>query len=632
MGSPNFHRPTVVCILALPIICAIGSGVRAGGRLPEPGIPQSCGVQLKSHNFTVETLQQVHRLGFRVVRRGFYWTSIEKEKGVYGFDDYDPQMEHAKKLGLTVVGCLFGNNKLHENDGRGGIQTDAGRRGFAGFAAAVASRYKDHDVLWEIWNEPNVRTFWRKDGKHNSEEFAAEYTELAKAVVPAMLRADADCFVMAGSVSNYWEPSYEWTESCFKQGILKTGILGWSVHPYGVKTPEESAVGHARTRALLAKYGAAELPMLNTERGFAVKETVEGFSGGSRQRAHEFQAWHFIRQVLIDQLHGIRSTIWYEWDGAEFGIAEDNGTRPGYRAGRAMFEQLDGYRVVERLESDSDRDYVLVHENQAGQRRLAAWTSPPPGGAPDEAKIHDVAVHVVEPLGGADLEGEARKIDMTVATIRLTLSGAPQYVTVPTDVRLGRCTSQTAISIAQQTARPQAEQPVEIPAGAVDLQLFEEAAAWRFVKNTGEGAFTLGAAVDDTPVGILAYDFTKSKSRSTPYVLATVPVSIAEGARELRIHARSPIPQKLTFRVVDSTGQTHQYKGRITGTGQWEAIRIPLTRRLEHWSGAADGKIHYPIKSVVFSVPLPAERAKIGKVEYSQVVVDYGDAPAPNEQ
>ena len=100
-----------------------------------------------------------------MVRRGFYWTSVEKEKGVYDFSDYNVQMGHAKKLGLTVVGCLFGNNKLYEDDGLGGIQTEPGRKGFANFAAALAEHYKDHDVLWEVWNEPNVRSFWRKNGQ-----------------------------------------------------------------------------------------------------------------------------------------------------------------------------------------------------------------------------------------------------------------------------------------------------------------------------------------------------------------------------------------------------------------------------------------------------------------------------------
>jgi hypothetical protein len=577
-----------------------------------PTLAQASGVQLKNHNFTPENLRRVHKLGFRVVRKGFYWSSVEKEQGVYAFGEYDAAMEEAKRLGLTVVGCLFGGNKLYEDDGQGGIQTEEGRRGFADFAAALAGRFKDHDVVWEVWNEPNVRSFWRKDGKHNSDEFAAEYTALVREVAPAMQQVDADCFVVAGSVSNYWEPSYEWTESCFQKGILKSGIRGWSVHPYGVKTPEEFAVGHQRMRQLLKKYTSPDLPLFDTERGFAVKERPEGWSGGELARAREYQAWHLVRQFLIDRMCGVQLTVWYQWDGAEFGIVDEKGTRPALAACRAMLAQLGDYRFVRRLEAENDLDYLLLFENDEGRSKLVAWTAPPPGGTPDEAEEHAVAVEIVEAWQAADLQGNAKKVHAVTGTLPLVLSGAPQYVTLPEGIVLGRAVVPHSSSSDQKSNGP--------ASGDTNLALFAEGAPWEFIKNTGEGSFTLDAA-DGEPIGVLHYDFTRSKSKSTPYVLAAAPVDIREGAEELQLQARSAIPLRLTFRVVDSTGQTHQFKSKISEPDQWETIHIPLTKRLEHWGGAADGKIHFPIKQLVFSVPLPGEDAKEGQVEYAEVKV-----------
>jgi hypothetical protein len=410
-------------VLVLVLACNATTCLYAAEPPRDIGVPQSCGVQLKTHNFAVDDLDRVHAAGFRVVRRGFYWNRIEKEKGVYDFSDYDYQMGHAKKLGLTVVGCLFGNNKLYEDD-----------------------------------------------GQHNSEEFAEEYTALVKETASAMLKADPDCYVMAGSVSNYWEPSYEWTESCFKQGILKTGIRGWSVHPYGVKTPEEFAVGHRRMRELLEQYDAPDMPLLNTERGFAVKETYEGWSGGSKERARDFQAWNFVRQTMIDQLCGVRLTVWYQWDGEEFGLVDRGDTRPVYAACREMFEQLDGYRVVRRIDSDADLDYVLLFENEDGDRKLVAWTAPPPGGAPDEAKPHHAAIHTSESLAAVDPNGKPAENEAAVSPIRVTLTGAPQYVAVPDDVEFKRCLALGPVSVAQEASSPRT---LEIPATAVDLKLCE---------------------------------------------------------------------------------------------------------------------------------------------------------------
>ena len=187
--------------------------------MPETGIPKGLGVQLKTDCWNVETLDKAYSLGFKIVRRGFYWNAVEKERGVYDFSAFQKEMEHAKKRNLTVIACLFGGNSLY-NETKGGILTQAGREGFARFAAAAAKQYAGQDVIFEIWNEPNVRTFWRKDGTHNSKPYADEYSALVNTAVPAMLKADPNCRVVAGSVSNYWQPSYEWTEFCFQNGRL----------------------------------------------------------------------------------------------------------------------------------------------------------------------------------------------------------------------------------------------------------------------------------------------------------------------------------------------------------------------------------------------------------------------------
>ncbi len=588
------------------VAAAIGAvSSSLAGALPSPGFPGALGVQLKPDNFNAGTLEQAQALGFRVVRRGFYWNAVEKEKGVYNFEGYDAPMARAKELGLTVVACLFGGNRLYEDHGRGGVLTEEGRQGFARFAAAAAARYKGQPVVWEIWNEPNVRTFWRKDGTHNSREFAEEYTALVAAVMPAMLAADPEALVLAGSVSNYWEPSYQWTDFCFRNGILATGIRGWSVHPYGVKTPEEHAGGHARMRELLARHGAPGLPLFNTERGYSVKETAEGWSGGSKARAREYQAWHFARQALIDQLHGLVFSVWYEWGGEEFGLADADGPRPIQEAVRTLATELAGCRVTKRLDADSPQDYLLLCEKDDGSRKLAAWTAPPPGGSPDEIWDHDVALEMGRGL----------------PALALKLTGNPQYVALPREAAPGRSVT--------TSARPVARTAATMPPGATDLKLFEPGARWTFIENTGAGSFELGKDADGTPVGVLAYDFSRSKSQSRPYVLASVPVTVTEGAKAIQLHARSDIAMQLTFRLTDSTGQTLQHKTRLKGTGSWEPIRIPLDRKLEHWGGANDGLVHFPLKSLVLSVPLPGEEHKKGKVEYAAAAVITGDTPAP---
>lgn len=607
-------RRSLACTRVLGLTLMTSTAL-AQSPLAEPGIPQSLGVQLKSHNFTTQTIDTVNEAGFTIIRRGIYWDQVEKEKGVYDFSAFDEQFDHARQRGVRIVACLFNVHKMYEDNGRGGIQTQAGREGFAAFAAATAKHYKDYDILWEIWNEPNVRTFWRHDGQHNSDEFAQEYTDLVKTVVPAMLQANPDAFIMAGSVSNYWQPSYEWTEACFRKGILQTGIRAWSVHPYGVRTPEEFAIGHTRTRELLKQYGAPDLPILNTERGFAIQKPQgeleqEGWSGGELARLRDYQAAHYVRQFMVDQLHDVRFTVWYEWDGDEFGIVAQKGNeepRPILTAARFLADHLAGYRLERRIETDNPQDYLLLWQDGSGNRKLVAWTTPPAGGSPDEARPHGVMIET-SPAGRfeiADLYGNTTAIDQ----LKLTLTYAPQYVTLPASVQLGKITT--------EAPAPLPTQATPAPEGQA-IAVFDDPDAWQFEKNTGEGSFTVQGQGSDA-IGVLHYDFTNSQARSTPYVLATVPVTL-NTAQQISLDVRSPIAQQLTFRVMDSTGQTLQFKHRIRGTGQWENVRIPLNRKLESWDGAKDGHVHFPIQSITLSVPRPSETHLIGNVEYTNFI------------
>ncbi|MCL1909904.1 MAG: cellulase family glycosylhydrolase [Kiritimatiellaeota bacterium] len=586
-------------------VAAVSIASANGTSLPA-AFPDSIGVQLKNgSDWTVETIDKAYALGFRIIRKGVYWNDVEKQKGVYSFHSSEKQIEHADKLGMMTVVTLFASNDLYEKqDGVRGVITEEGRRGYAKFAAAAAAKYKGKNVVFEIWNEPNVRTFWGSHGTHNTRPFAEQYAALVNSTVPEMLRADPDAFVAAGSVSNYWEPSYQWTEFCFQNGVLKSGIKAWSTHPYGVTNPEEHATGHTRTRELLKKYGAPDLPIINTERGFAVSKTAtgEGWSGGSADKTLDYQAWHFARQLLIDQLNGVKFSVWYEFSGNEnFGLWNPDGSpRPIVATLKMMFDELSGYSVVRRIESDWQRDYVLLLRNDAGEQKLALWTAPAPGESPDTTFAHDIEITV----GGA--------------TRKFALTGAPQYFAVPKGAEIGK---------ARALAKPQggSGKVAEAPKEAIKLNLFGNNAAglgWSFIENTGKGSFVKSKDETGRAVGVLNYDFSQSKSNTTPYVMAStaLPAEIPDGCKTLTLSVRTAIPQPLTFRITDRTGQTLQYKTRVKeqDVGGWVEISIPLDKKLEHWDGANDGVTHFPVKTLTLSVPLPSQENKTGKVEYAE--------------
>lgn len=397
--------------------------------LPDGTIPSNMAVQLKGPDMNAEALDKVKELGMKWVRRGFIWEGIEKEKGVYDFAPYDKFVALCKERGISIIAPLAFSNKLY-----GHPKDEPARSAYAAWAAAMAEHFKDADIYWEIWNEPNTMTFWGKHGKKgNSESYAEEYTNLVKATVPAMKKAVPDCVILAGSVSNMWTESYKWMGYCFADGMLKQDWDVWSVHPYGLKAPEDYIEAYAITRKLMDDAGGSKKPWINSERGFPVDKKKEGFAGGEESKLYEYQAWHLVRQYLIDLLEGVNITSWYEWAGNEgFALYRKDNPTPAYNACKVFIAQLSGYKLDKRIETKEARDFVLRFTNPSGGVKLVVWTAPPPMQSPDKIMNHAITIPVEASgsLDSADLYGQAGKVEVKGGGIEVNLTGAPQYITL----------------------------------------------------------------------------------------------------------------------------------------------------------------------------------------------------------
>ncbi len=396
-------------------------------------VPDGFGVQLKNHSHSREDLNRIKDLGLTWVRHGFIWKAVEKQQGVYDFGLYDDVVKDCRKLGLKMVGCIaFGNEAVygvHAKD-------EPARSAYARFAAEVVARYKEYDIVWEIWNEPNTMTFWGKHGGvGNSEQYASEYLDLVKTAVPAMKKANPDCIILGGSVSNMWSKSYQWMNFAFQKGLLKSGINILSVHPYGLKSPEDYIEAYDTTRVMMANAGGPILPLFNSERGFPLKN-LEGFAGGDAKMQLEYQAWHTVRQYLIDMYLNVIGTIWYEWTGIEkekaFSLYDKETTLPLYTATQVLIKQLKGFELEKRINIGAARDFVLRFKNASGEVKLVVWTAPPPTESPDKIVPHMVLLPVEENgiFQLSDIYGNVDNIKAKDNNIHIELSGAPKYIKI----------------------------------------------------------------------------------------------------------------------------------------------------------------------------------------------------------
>ncbi len=156
-------------------------------------------------------------------------------------------------------------------------------------------------------------------------------------------------------------------------------------------------------------------------------------------------------------------------------------------------------------------------------------------------------------------------------------------------------------------------------AGKTDLKLFEQGKTWKRGSVNGKATFELGKD-GETPIGVLSFDFSgAAMGAGGRYVTAAVPVEIPATAGKIQIRARSATALPIGVRVIDDTDQVHQFKKKMATTDAWETIEIPLTKKTEHWGGAKDGVIHFPIKTLVLLVSHREDDPATGKVEFKEI-------------
>lgn len=411
----------------------------AGSRsFPPLVLPQGVGVNIHFTRGHERDLDLIAAAGFRFIRMDFFWSSTERVRGEYDWSAYDELTEQIDRRGLRALYILDYSNPLYEDtvvarnpiSGREERTTASPQQpesvaAFARWAAAAAAHFQGRGILWEIWNEPNI-SFWRPRPD------VRQYSTLALATCRAVRAADREAVLLAPASSGF---PWEFLEAFFRSGILEY-LDAVSVHPYRSysQAPETVAGDYRRLRALIERHAPPErrfLPIVSGEWGYAT-HTRGGVS-------LEIQAAFLVRQQLVNLLHGVPLSIWYDWknDGTEASDPEHNfGTvthalepRPSYRAVQTLTRELHGYRVARRIETGQAEAYVLLLVSDKGLPKLVGWSAtesrtvelPWPGVTADTVELVD---------GWGERPSFETALRNTGEALRWNLGPLPQYLTL----------------------------------------------------------------------------------------------------------------------------------------------------------------------------------------------------------
>jgi polysaccharide biosynthesis protein PslG len=412
------------------------------GKSDHPGkfgpLNQVCaGINIHFITGQKKDLDMIAAAGFKFIRMDFDWQEIERKKGTYDWKAYDELTANLEKRGMGAIYIFDYSNSLYEEttDSKdpltGMEQKDIASphhpesiAAFARWAAEAARHFKDKNIIWEIWNEPNI-FFWKPTPD------VAQYNSLAMATCKAVKEVVPDATIIGPASS---EVPLPFLESFLASGVLKY-LDAVSIHPYRdyANSPETAVSDYRKLRELIERYAPAEkkkMPIISSE---------WGYSSSTKGVSLEKQEAYIVRMQLSNLFNGIPISIWYDWknDGDDpteheqnFGtVSSDLKPKPAYTAIQTMNIQLKGFTFSRRIHIKNDNDFVLLFRNDEGNFKIVAWTMDP---------AHSVKIdeNIPKVTGSTEIDGEGKVLKLKTEQGRLVLdlNALPQYITLPSGI------------------------------------------------------------------------------------------------------------------------------------------------------------------------------------------------------
>jgi len=224
VGNRHIGAALAVLTTILTLLAGI-EPARAGATTTDPAVGVQFHATWSDYTDTqrVAMLDKLASANIRWVRIDIGWTSLEPAKGQY--DAYhvgilDRVVAAANARGIKVLGTLW-RTPAWANGGRSVTTPPTNAADYASIARWVAARYRGKIAAWEVWNEPNLASFFV-----NADPVA--YAALVRAAYPAIKSGDPGAVVVAGSVS---QNDTAWLARMYDAGVQGAfDVL--STHPY----------------------------------------------------------------------------------------------------------------------------------------------------------------------------------------------------------------------------------------------------------------------------------------------------------------------------------------------------------------------------------------------------------------
>jgi hypothetical protein len=258
--------------------------------------PTALSVQIDPSDISDEDLNEIRAAGFEFVRFGVRPPLKSVNPGQI---DYSKLIRRVRNARLDAIVTLFGGREIwgHEPGELGGGQRE---KLFANFAAEFMNAHTADVAVWELWNEPDYKTFLNPALFSNFETATAEFcSSIAQLKNPPKIVMG---FGFAKLPFNQGQVPPQ-LENAFVSGAKANCLTDISIHPYR-SIPETAVADYGKLRAKLDQLQLGKVGIVASEWGYASYLPV---------RDRNTQASLILREYLTNVAAGIKLLNLYAW-------------------------------------------------------------------------------------------------------------------------------------------------------------------------------------------------------------------------------------------------------------------------------------------------------------------------------
>jgi hypothetical protein len=344
-------------------------------------ISDSVGISLTKSRMNNNFINSCVTHNLKYVRTDLNWQTVEKIKGIYDFSPYDTIINNIIDNNLIPILILDYGNSFYGDNERD--MKEEIFPYFINFIKAAVERYKNKNIVWEIYNEPNLETFW----SNQNIKVPVYYTNLLKLAYTEIKKIDKTSIVCGCALSA--NPSNissvkPWLDVAFRNGALEyMDVL--TIHPYTNQNPETLINFYNSIKAIITKYTYKNIPIWCGEVGYSIAANWNG-QGNNAVITENERSKYLVRLILINTMCNINRTIIHSYvtnesNNAEceewFGIFKNNSSNEPYPSADAiktLLEELQGFVYLENIILENGI-YILKFTNSNNIFKYCIWST-----------------------------------------------------------------------------------------------------------------------------------------------------------------------------------------------------------------------------------------------------------------